>query len=177
VATEEYLFECRHGRVTFANVPALLNEVRKALPEKVEQLRTRWDVTDVAGPVGEFRLRYTLERVRSSPLDMVLGNQPPVDEDRFQYGLKRWELEPVSPVRGETLREALCDGSRFRGLVDRADPQETALTFFVYPDSFELYRGLRDYLHDRGFIVAGRPLPDGQPIVGSARHGSISRGQ
>ena len=50
------------------------------------------------------------------------------------------------------------------------------MTFWVYPDSFALYRQLRDYLYDREVVVAGRPLPEGVPVSGSKR-GSVSRGQ
>ncbi len=61
-------------------------------------------------------------------------------------------------------------------MVDALDPKTTAVTFWVYPDSFPLYRRLRDLLHERDFVVAGRPLPEGMPI-GSSRHGTASRGQ
>jgi hypothetical protein len=60
--------------------------------------------------------------------------------------------------------------------VDGLDVNQTAVTLWVYPDSFEVYRKLRDYLHDHDVTVAGRPLPDGVPIA-SSRHGTVSRGQ
>jgi hypothetical protein len=47
---------------------------------------------------------------------------------------------------------------------------------WVYPDSFAAYRALRDYLHGRDVVVAGRPLPEGVQIA-SSRSGSVSRGQ
>ena len=50
------------------------------------------------------------------------------------------------------------------------------VTLWVYPDSFTLYRQLRDYLVERNVVVAGRPLPDGLPIA-SSRRGTSSRGQ
>ena len=61
-------------------------------------------------------------------------------------------------------------------MIDTLDAQQTAVTFWVYPDSFALYRKLRDFLHERDLVVAGRPLPEGVPIR-STRHGSASRGQ
>ena len=82
----------------------------------------------------------------------------------------------MTAPRGETLQTALVDGSEFRQIVDGLDPERTAVTFWVYPDSFELFRRLRDILYQRDIIVAGRPLPDGIPIA-SSRRGSISRGQ
>jgi hypothetical protein len=174
VDAEELIFECRQGRVTFADVQALLEQVQQNLPHKAEELRTRWSLTETTEAVGAFQLRYTLERERGSSLNQ-LADLPPT-ERQFRYGLGKWELVPVWPVRGDLAAEALKDGSRFRTVVDALEPEQVVLTFFVYPDSFDLFRGLRDYLHERGFVVAGRPLPDGYPIFGS-KTGSISRGQ
>jgi hypothetical protein len=50
------------------------------------------------------------------------------------------------------------------------------VTIWVYPDSFPAYRKLRDYMHERGIEVAGRPLCAGMPITYS-NHGTASRGQ
>ncbi len=80
------------------------------------------------------------------------------------------------PLRGETTEEALKPGSAFRRVIDALDPQQTAVTFWVYDDSFAVHRTLRDYLHGRDMVVAGRPLPDGVPIA-SSRKGTVSRGQ
>ena len=38
----------------------------------------------------------------------------------------------------------------------KSAPDKAALTFWVYPDSFPLYRQLRDRLHARGFLVAAQ---------------------
>ena len=78
--------------------------------------------------------------------------------------------------RGEPADQALATGSAFRKIIDSLDPEQTVVTFWVYPDSFPLYRRLRDFLHDRDVVVAGRPLPEGVPIR-SSRNGSASRGQ
>jgi len=174
VDAEELIFECQGGRVTFADLQALLQQVQQELPQKGEELRSRWSVTDKAGPVGAFELRYVVERERGSSLDQL--GLPPAEERQFRYGLGKWELIPVWPVRGDPAADALKDGSRFRTVVDAIDPEQVVLTFFVYPDSFELFRELRDYLHERGFVVAGRPLPPGYAIYGS-KTGSVSRGQ
>ena len=149
-------FECRKGRVTFIDVGALVDEVKSGMRAKGEELRTTWEVSDVVGPIGPFQLRYTLERER----DSFPGDSP----DRggsYRFGLSAWYVEPVTEVRGETLEQALKPGSEFRQIVDGLDPQYAAVTFWVYPDSFPLYRQLRDYLYERDLVVAGRPLPAG----------------
>jgi Skp family chaperone for outer membrane proteins len=175
VDSEELLFECNNNRVTFIDITALLNEVRDGIEDKGKLLRTQWQVSDVAGPVGPFRLRYTVERERSL-FDAVAGQAVPETNGGFRYGLSDWQVEPILPVRGETADAALAEGSEFRQIVDRIDPQQTVVTFWVYPDSFALYRRLRDFLYERDVVVAGRPLPKGMPIA-SSRRGSVSRGQ
>ena len=175
VDSEELLFECSSNRVTFINIAALLHEVRNVSEEKSQLLRTQWQVQDVAGPIGAFRLRYTLERERGL-LDAVAGQAAPGSSGGFRYALSEWQIEPILPVRGETVTAALADGSEFRQIIDGIDPQQTVVTFWVYPDSFELFRRLRDFLYERDVVVAGRPLPEGVPIA-SSRRGTVSRGQ
>jgi hypothetical protein len=173
VKSEELFFECRGGRVTFIDIAAFMTEVRRGLEEKTKQLRSQWEVSDVAGPVGAFQLHYTVERERGL-LDG--GGLGPDAQGSFRAGLSGWQLEPLSGLRGETEEQAFKPGSDFRQIADVLDPQQHTVTFWVYPDSFALYRRLRDYLYEKDIVVAGRPLPDGSPISAS-RNGSASRGQ
>jgi hypothetical protein len=92
------------------------------------------------------------------------------------YGLLGWELVPERETRGETLESACQPASDFFRAVNSLNPQFATITLWVYPDSFELYRQLRPRLHDRGFLVAARPLPAGMAIRGSP-DGSSSAGQ
>ena len=161
--------------MAFIDAPALLAIAQRDLEEKGQLLRTQWQVSDVTSSVGGFRLRYTVARERglsdgASPAD------DPGSHEGFRYGLAEWIAEPTAPVRGESLQAALADHSQFRQVADRLDPEQAAITFWVYPDSFPLYRQLRDYLYDRNLVVAGRPLPEGFPITCS-RQGSRSLGQ
>jgi hypothetical protein len=169
--TEEVMFECRRGRVTLLDTAALLEEVRREMRTAAEGLKASWEVSGVTAPAGAFRLRYVLERERAGP-----EGPTPAATASFRYGLSGWEAEPVRAERGEGLGVALAPGSGFRRVVDALDPDQTAVTLWVYPDSFALYRALRDYLHDREVVVAGRPLPEGVPIA-SSRKGTVSRGQ
>jgi hypothetical protein len=175
VQAEELMFECRGGRVTFIELASLLGDVKRGLEDKGKQLRTQWSVAEVVGPVGAFRLRYTVERQRGM-LDRGSDAPGPSTEEGFRYGLSGWQLEPVEDPRGEPEAVAMAPGSAFRQVADRIDPQLMTVTFWVYSDSFPLYRRLRDYLYERDVVVAGRPLPDGAPIA-SSRHGTASRGQ
>jgi len=171
VEAEELLFECHRGRVTFIDVGAMIDEVKRGMRDKGEMLRTTWEVNDVVGPIGPYQMHYTLERER----DSVPGTIPD-GGGSYRYGLTAWSVEPVAEVRGETLADALKPGSEFRQIVDGLDPQYAAVTFWVYADSFPMYRQLRDYLYERDLVVAGRPLPEGAHIA-SSRQGTVSRGQ
>jgi hypothetical protein len=176
VQSEELLFECRNGRVTFIDIAALLAEVKQGLEDKGKLLRTQWLVSDETGPVGAFRLRYTIERERGRLDTLGGGAGLPEANGAFRYGLTSWQVEAIAFNRGETLEAALADGSEFRQVTDGIDPQHMVVTFWVYADSFPLFRRLRDYLYERDIVVAGRPLPEGFPIA-SSRQGSASRGQ
>jgi len=172
----ELLFECRANRIAFIDLQSLLNQVRQRLPEFAKQLTERWDAEGETEAIGPYKLRFKVVRERSGPVDQVFAGLPPADKRAFSYAVDEWEVVPVWPVRGESLEEALAEGSRFRSIIDSSDPDLAALTIFVYEDSFSTFRQLREYLHERGFVVAGRPLRLDAPIAGS-RRGSISRGQ
>jgi hypothetical protein len=173
--SEELQFECQRGRVTFVDVEALLREVQQGLRVKGEQLKTRWELEDDTPSCGAFRLHYAIARQRGL-LDSVVGTSAPDARADFSYGLAGWVAVPVVRDRGEPEGKALAPGSEFRRIIDGLDPKQTAVTFWVYPDSFALYRRLRDYCLGRDIVVAGRPLPDGVPIA-SSRHGTASLGQ
>jgi hypothetical protein len=172
--TEELMFEVKNGRVSLVDIGALLEQVRRSMRQKGEALRTQWEVSDTTVPAGAFRLRYVLERERDV-LDASAGM--PAEKGNFRISLAYWEAQAVTEARGEALERALAADSTFRRVVDHLDPQQTAVTFWVYPDSFAEYRRLRDYLHERDIVVAGRPLEDGHPIAGSSKYGKRSRGQ
>jgi hypothetical protein len=175
VQSEELAFECKGGHVTFIDVNALTREIKDNLRAKGELLKDRWEVEAETSQVGAFRLRYVVAREKSL-IDDVTGARDPDDRSDFRFGVPRWEVIPVSSPRGETVEQALKEKSDFRRIIDRLDPTRTAVTFWVYPDSFAMYRQLRDYCMKRDTLVAGRPLPVNVHI-GSSREGTASRGQ
>jgi len=172
VHSEELHFELQGGRVSFIDLQAFLVEIRRTIEDKGSLLKTQWEMEDHAGPVGAFQLRYTLERERG----LLESDGRPSSQGGYRYGLSGWVVEPIVQSRGETQAAALTPGSEFRRLIDAIDPEQTVVTLWVYPDSFALYRELRDLLHERNIEVAGRPLPPGMAIA-SSRRGTASRGQ
>ena len=171
--TEEVSFECQGGRVTLIDVEALADKVHQAVRSRQEQLRLNGRVKDVTPAVGAFRLRYLLERERGG-VEANIGLSTSGGPSDVTV---EWEAEPVLAERGETADAALAAGSAFRKVIESIEPRQTAVTLWVYDDSFALYRRLRDYLHDRDVAVAARPLSNGMPIAASSRRGTKSRGQ
>jgi hypothetical protein len=166
VQGEEMFFECRGGKVTYIDMPAFMHEIHDNMDGMAELLAKQYKVERVTSPVGAFRLQYVFERERG----LLESNHG------FRYGLSAWVVEPVAPNRGEALAAALAPASDFHRIADAIDPNQTVVTFFVYPDSFEIFRALRDYLYERDVEVAGRLLPMQSPIAAS-RDGTKSRGQ
>jgi hypothetical protein len=156
--TEELLFECSRGRISFIDCGKFLAEIESVVNDG-EKLRGTNQFSSVTETIGPFRMHYTVE----------------LDAYTRKAALS-WEIEPVAFVRGETVEQALAPGSEFRRVIDSIEPASTAVTLSVYPDSFPLYRKLRDFMHERDIVVAGRPLPEGASIAAS-RHGTASRGQ
>lgn len=158
---EEVMFECRGGRVTLIDRDLLETKMYNEIRGRIDDLRRTGSLSGTTAAVGPFRLRFDVERV-TGDLD-----------GRLDGG---WVLEPVQEQRGEGQEQALAAGSVFRRVADHLDPELKAVTLWVYPDSFPLYRALRDYLHGRNVVVAGRPLRQDAPI-GSSSKGTVSRGQ
>lgn len=166
VEGEELMFECRDGRVSYIDVPAFLHEIKTSINDaKIGEIAKAGTYTDATSAIGAFRLRYTFAAEHSV---LNAGN--------VRIFLAQWVVEPLAATRGENETQALQEGSDFRRLTDRIDPNHTAVTFWVYPDSFALFRALRDRLYESGVEVAGRPLPLEHPI-GASIHGTKSRGQ
>ncbi len=179
VRSDEMFFELKNGRVSYIDVPTFMLEVEnrftanKDLLEK--QLETRWKVEGDTAPVGAFRMHYTIERLRQLA-DGMDTDQGPSTTKRFGYGLIGWVIEPIAANRGETLEAALAGNSDFRQNIARLVPQQSVVTFWVYPDSFAMFRQLRDLLYEQDIEVAGRPIPFDHAIAAN-RNGSASRGQ
>jgi hypothetical protein len=166
---EEFHFELRHDRVSYINLTQLLNmcksdaQVRLRLSDRVGVISSK------VGPVGDFSLLYVLSRAVDGADDLF-------DRRSMRYDLRGWELVPSGEMRGETFEAAQNPISQFSRAIGRISPGSATITLWVYPDSFGLYRQLRDGLAAHGYTVAARPLPDGMSIRGSPM-GSLSAAQ
>ena len=164
VETDEVHFRLRGGRIAVVPIEDLAKKMNIDAQEKVSKLRSESEITETVGPIDGFRLRYTLERRDFQPDDPRRGGR---SRGGSRIRLSLFELIPVTEPLGETVSEAQADGSMYHQVLAGLRPEHTAVTLWVYGDSFPEFRKVREELHRAGFAVAGRPLPDGVPIRGS----------
>jgi hypothetical protein len=150
-----------NGRVAFIPLEPLLHQLQESARRQAHNLIDQSEVTDTIGPLDGFRLKYTLER----------HDVAPSADNRGHGGsyarLQRWSLIPAADDLGEPVRLALMEGSDFDKVLGKILPGRTTITIWVYPDGFAAFRQVRKELYRRGYTVAARPLPPGEPISGS----------
>lgn len=164
-------FQLRGGRIAAIPLEQLVEQLKRSAQRQKYKLLDLPELTDTVGPLGGFRLRYTLARYEVSP-EMSLSTGRGGSYAR----LKRWTLIPVSGHLGEPVEPALAEGSEFRRALSKLRPGRHTITLWVYPDSFPAFRRIREELYAWGYSVAARPLPPGVPISGSPK-GSKSAAQ
>lgn len=161
VESEEVHFRLRAGRVAVVPMEELARRVRGDAQEKVYKLRTQGQIVETVGPIDGFQLRYTLVR-RDAVADSRTGRG-----GGSLIQLSHFELLPVTEPMGDPLEEALSPGSLYRQALAGLKPRDTAITLWIYPDSFQEFRQLREDLHRLGYAVAARPLTETLHISGS----------
>jgi hypothetical protein len=169
VHSGELHFQLRGGLIVAVPVEETAERLRRELRRNFERLTSQYELTDTLGPIGDFRVRYRLERLdaAASARGGEMGTIIRVSEFTFV---------PVASNLGEPLDVALTPGSEFRAELTGHAPRETTVTLWTYPDSFAEYRALKEELYRLGYQVAGRPLPHGE-LIGGSPHGSRSAAQ
>jgi hypothetical protein len=158
--SEEH-FRLKGRRLVYVPLNELTELLRAEVPQKVYRLKEVPQMTETIGPVQGFHLRYTLQR-RTLQTATAAGTLV-----RQMGELKQFVLVPMSEDMGEPIDQALAAGSQFRQMVESMRPEKTVITVWTYPDSYADFRKLKQWLFDRGFATAARPLPEDQPISGS----------
>ncbi|WP_422930551.1 hypothetical protein [Singulisphaera sp. PoT] len=170
VGDDEYHFELRRNRVSFIDLDRLTSKVKADAQLRIRMSDNARTVESTVGPVGAFSLRYVLARALPQSIEEAM------ERHGLSYNPQGWEIIPEFEGRGETFEATRSPVSEFRRVINRLNPRSVTITMWVYPDGFDLYRKLRDDLHEHGFMVAARPLPEGMSIRGSPA-GSQSAGQ
>jgi outer membrane murein-binding lipoprotein Lpp len=154
-------FQLRHNRVSYVPMEEMVKLFEEDARRTVMRLRDVSEVEETLGPMNGFRMRYHLER-EDVPV-RVNGGQGTAS--RISYG---FVLIPISETMGETIEQALAPNSEMRDTLHDYDPNKITVTLWTYPDSFGAFRAMKQELYLLGYSVAGRPLPEGQPIGASS---------
>lgn len=161
VLGDEIHFRISEGKIS--HVP--IEELTSILREKIQQ-NGSWLIkynrhAGKIGPVEGYQLDYVVEREVMSTVDALRAGPGAI-----KIALSEFVIRPTEAIEEEAVESAIRrDGLVWRRL--SALPPGSAVTLWVYPDSFAEYREVASFAQRNGFIVAGRPLPKGMPIAGS----------
>lgn len=168
ITGQEVHFRLAEGRIAYVPMEEMKDRLKVQIHKQRDWLSKFRKHQGEIGPVHGFRMRYVVEREDSGVEDLRNGGL-------MRIVVSSFECIPEPSLKGETVKEALKKNSSFQQLLRSASTDAT-LTFWVYPDSFALYRDLTQFANREGFTVAARPLPPGVPIAGSP-NGTRSAGQ
>lgn len=164
VLGKELHFRLAQGRLSYVPWDELVERLKAEASQKLWKMKDSDVLTESIGPVDGYRMEYVLRRVGYA-LTTRAGStmQQRVELDHFT-------LEPLGEeAQGEPLAQALQSGSRFLHLLSGHRPNATTVTIWVYPECYGSFRQLKQFLFQRGFLTAGRPMPAGELIGGSPR--------
>ena len=147
--------------------------------------------------VDSLKIEARRSAERNSQKDRFVNQLGPIDGFLMTYGLKsqsgimsngsttklartieleKFELDPTNDVVYESVTETMGIGGRLRFELASSTAQHTTITVWVYPDSFNEFRTMKEKLFVDGFLCAARPLPFNVRIGASPR-GSASTSQ
>ncbi len=151
----EGFFRLKHGKLAYVPINEFEERLRLTFKNYRGDITTKRTVDETIGPVNEFKFHYLID------FDSSRGPDGVQYFAEFRYG----ECIPTSEEIGEPVDEALASkNSKFCQSVLKYVAQETTITIFVYPDSFEYLHDIKKRLFSLGYQLALRPLPDGAPI-------------
>lgn len=153
----------KHFQLRWARIaPVPLQQLTRAAEEAARRKGLDRDgrLSDAVGPIGGFTMKYSVQ-LRRRDADGLPSGGPGWTESRC-------EIYPTSETLGETVDEALAPVSAFRDELAACKPGRHTITLWVYPDSFDGFRKVRDELYRLRFAVAVWPLPENAPIAGSS---------
>jgi hypothetical protein len=167
----EVHFQLKNGELTFVPLNQLVGMLKQEFQGNIQRMSSRRELTGHIGPVGGFRMQYTMER-----LDTSMRVYEQTGHGSSIVRVREFKLQPIAGLRGETLNEALAQNSELHQILSKENPGRTTVTIWTYPDSFKQFRAIKKHLFQLGYPTAGRPLPNGTPIAGSP-NGSRSAAQ
>ncbi len=172
VFTKELHLMVKQGRIAVIPWDPLVDALKKRVSNMVNSSSSsRKDrIRDQLGPIDGFIMEFSLVRKRGL---MSNGYAQSIGE---LLSLEKFEIDATDEVVFESVAQAMSDGGRLAIELTRYNARDIVPTAWVYPDSFDAYRELKDVLFQRGFLSAARPIPEGVRI-GAAPTGTKSVAQ
>ncbi|MDR0327037.1 MAG: hypothetical protein LBI05_01940 [Planctomycetaceae bacterium] len=146
VETKEIHLRLLGGRIVFIPLDELIIQLRGHIGEEKNRYFKQPASVGKVGPIDNFELEFLLAMV---DLPMQGGS-----EIRLQYA----EANPTHEPLGHPLRQALAPQSEFRRKLSTFQKDIYTVTIWLYPDSFEEYQELKQFLHEQGYTAAVRPM-------------------
>ena len=160
----------RGSSITVIPWDRLVDSLKSEVRARVKRGMRNDHVASKLEPIEGFAMSYSLVSKRG----LVSNGGSSAMAQMIE--LDKFELEPGPDIFRESLDQCLGMNGRLRIELSSYSPRETTVTAWVYPDSFETFRQLKELLFVQGFMTAARPLPEGIRIGASPR-GSQSTAQ
>lgn len=157
----EIHFRIEGGRISHIPLEELLERLKAQIQARRSSVVRFSRYEGSVGPVHGYNMTYLVERDRMNTMESL-----EYGSTGFRVSVSRWVIKPDATLQSEPVVDAVRPGSRFRQIIDVAAPG-SAVTFWIYPDSFTDFPPLREVAHGLQLRVAARPLPAGTPIIGS----------
>ena len=160
----------RGGKVAVIPWDRLVDSLKGEARRSAERNSQKDRFVNQLGPIDGFLMTYGLKSQSG-----IMSNGSTTKLART-VELEKFELDPTSDVVYESVAETMGIGGRLRFELASSTAQHTTITVWVYPDSFNEFRIMKEKLFVDGFLCAARPLPFNVRIGASPR-GSASTSQ
>lgn len=157
----EIHFRLLGGRLAYVPWEEMIERMKADAPNHLQKLRDAQRAEMSLAPLNGFGARYILRRA-DIKIETKVGTAT-----RGGIELEKIYFVDAEDTLGQPIGQALQTGSEFQSRLAAFKPQQTTVTIWVYPDSFEAFRLLKADLFKRGYLTAARPLPFSHPIGGS----------
>ena len=161
VLNDEVHFRLLGGRLAYVPYNEMIARLQVEAPNRVHRLQDAPRIEESLPIVQGFGGKYILRRVEEELMTKV----GPARRSSIELELI-WLVDAEANL-GEPFEQALLPASQFRSRLSGLNPQRTVITVWVYPDSFDDFRRLKEQLYRLGYLTAARPLPMGKAIGGS----------
>lgn len=160
VFSEEVHFRLDKGKLSYVPMDELISRMKSEWKIKAEKLRQANRTIETIGPIRNYRMQYELAA------EDVAENTSVGPVYRKTVSFRQFVLLPASLTMGESVADALRDGSEFLDILSRHESRKTTVSIWVYPDSYTEHNQLKDWIHQNGFQMASWPLDHGKKISG-----------